>query len=274
VATTSPSTTTTISIVTRTLAGVTATILVVVIVRRSCRQEAAETSAAAMRETVLRNCHREAVELVGMPGIVLRNFPPMQGVIGNTIHHIAVALHIGTGQPQIDLVAPREAIHSPGVRQVRANRSGAKAATCPASGPAEVPALAIALEALEMGPVVVASATGAAVEDLAAPDLAAARTVLEVAISHARAVEIAMPSAGETGDSTDRVRAETAVADLPVLALEAAEASAAAVEAAEVVVDGVDKARSGLDENGIPGAQNEITICECKSVPDGLHSRR
>lgn len=124
-----------------------------------------------------------------------------------------------------------------------------------------------------MAPVVVASAIGAPVEVPAAPGLAVARTVLELAISLVQAVGIAMPLVGGTGDSTDRVRAEAAVAAPPVLALAgAAEASAAAVEEAEVVVDGADK-RIGI-EIGIPGAKNEISICECKSVPDGLHSRR
>jgi len=106
----------------------TATTLVVT-ARRSCRLAAAGTS-------------------VEMQAIALLNFPRTPGVTGNTIQHIAVVPHIGTGLLQIGSVVPLAVIHWLGARRVPVNSLGGRVAIYPAFGPA---VRALVIEPVEVG---------------------------------------------------------------------------------------------------------------------------
>ena len=149
---------------------------------------------------------------------MLPNFPRIHETVGSTIRNIVGARHMQIALLRTGLAATRAETHSPGVSQVRANRSADREATWPASDPAvarEDPVLGIVEGARAEAASGIAEAVGEAAEALAARGLAVVRTVLGAEISPAAAARIAMPLVVAAGDIADRLRAAAVIADLP-----------------------------------------------------------
>lgn len=164
-------------------------------------------------------------------GIARQPFrPAARATGGSTIRNIAEAPRTEIGRPQIGLGERRAEIRLLTVRLARGNSFSDRAATWPAIGVARASVIGLEEEVL---------ATGA--EQAPATERAEAEGIAsEAGISRAVAAETGMGSAAVPGDTTDRMLARAATAELPAWDLEA-EASVGA-EAAEVeAVDGAGK---------------------------------